>query len=245
VIQQWAKAKYGVRVLIMVVPHTFGGRLNFNSHLHVMVSAGGLQEVECRWIAPLRFDKRKLMAMWRYAVITYLREALKAGVLASDAGDQELRNILTRQYERWWSIDIDGFGSKWHFLRYAARYVRRPPIAQHRFVEITDREVEFWTKDRKQKRRVKVRLGIGEFVAALAEHVPDRYRHAARQFGLLAPRTKHRTSTAMFAMLGQVRRPPPQRLSWANSVKKCFGVDPLLDSAGQPMRWARRLRPAS
>jgi hypothetical protein len=48
VIQQWAKLKYGVRVLIMVIPHTFGGRLNFNSHLHILVSAGGLQESENR-----------------------------------------------------------------------------------------------------------------------------------------------------------------------------------------------------
>jgi Transposase zinc-binding domain len=37
VIQQWVKMKYGVRVLIVVVPHTFGRHLNFNAHLHVMV----------------------------------------------------------------------------------------------------------------------------------------------------------------------------------------------------------------
>src|SRR5438309_1909058 len=30
VIQQWVKAKYGVRVLIMVVQHTFGRRLTFH-----------------------------------------------------------------------------------------------------------------------------------------------------------------------------------------------------------------------
>ena len=40
---QWAKDRYGVRVLIMVVQHTFGRRLNFNSHLHILVSAGGRQ----------------------------------------------------------------------------------------------------------------------------------------------------------------------------------------------------------
>ena len=38
--------QYGVRVLIVVVPHTFGRHLNFNAHLHVMVSAGGLKESE-------------------------------------------------------------------------------------------------------------------------------------------------------------------------------------------------------
>jgi len=64
VIEQWVTAKYGVRVLIMVVQHTFGRSLNFNPHLHILVSAGGLQESEGRWIAPLRFEKEALMRMW-------------------------------------------------------------------------------------------------------------------------------------------------------------------------------------
>ena len=72
VIQQWVKARYGVRVLIMVVQHTFGRRLNFNPHLHILVSAGGLQETEGQWITPLIFEKDALMHMWRYALITYL-----------------------------------------------------------------------------------------------------------------------------------------------------------------------------
>jgi hypothetical protein len=61
VIQQWVKTTYGVRVLILVVPHTFGRHLNFNVHLHIMVSAGGLRESDGRWIAPLHFDRRTLM----------------------------------------------------------------------------------------------------------------------------------------------------------------------------------------
>ena len=65
VIQQWVKAKYGVRVLIVAVPHTFGRHLNFNAHLHVMVSAGGLKESGICWTTPLRFARRKLMHMWR------------------------------------------------------------------------------------------------------------------------------------------------------------------------------------
>ena len=243
VIQQWVKARYGVRVLIMVVQHTFGRRLNFNPHLHILVSAGGLQESEGRWIARLRFDKPALMHIWRYAVITYLREALKAKVLTSDLGAEELRAVLKTQYERWWNIDIDRFKSKWQFLRYAGRYIRRPPIAQHRFVKITDREVQFWTKDLKEKRRVRTWYSIEEFVAALAEHVLDRYRHAIRYFGLLAPGSKGRTSAALFALLGQEKRRRPQRLSWANSLRKHFGVDPRVDSSGQPMHWVRRLSP--
>ncbi len=209
--------------------------------------ARGLQESEGRWINSLVFDehedKGKLMRMWRFAVITYLRAALKAKVLASDLSPQELRPHLKEQYERWWSIDINHFASKEHFLRYAGRYVRRPPITQYRFLKITDREVRFWTKDKIQKRRVNISCTPEEFVPSLAEHVPDRYQHGIRYFGLLAPRSKARTSAAVFALLGQQRRSRPRRLSWAFSRRRDFGVDPLIDRRGQPMRWVGRLKP--
>ena len=81
-----------------------------------------------------------------------------------------------------------------------------------------------------------------DFLATLADHVPDRYRHNIRYFGLLAPRTKARTHDTVFALLGQERRGKPWRLSWAASIRKSFGVDPLLDGQGDRMRWCARLR---
>ena len=105
--------------------------------------------------------------------------------------------------------------------------------------------VEFLTKDLKEKRVVTSHYLIEEFVDALAAHVPDRYRQAMRRFGLLAPRAQHLTSAALFALLGKKKRPRPQRLNWRNSLKKYFSVDPLSDSLGQSMHWARRLKPVA
>ena len=103
-LSKWVKVTYGVRVLMVVVPHTFGRHLNFNAHLHVMVSAGGLKESGACWTSPVRFDRRKLMHMWRYAVITYLRAALKKGLLVSEASTEDLKVMLESQYERWWNL---------------------------------------------------------------------------------------------------------------------------------------------
>jgi hypothetical protein len=244
VIEQWIKGKYGVRLIIMVVPHTFGGYLNFNAHLHVLVSAGGLRESEGCWIASLRFNKDALMHMWRYAVITYLREALKTHVLKSDGSGRDLSRVLKSEYERpRWIIYLRESMSKWHFVQYAARYARRPPIAQRRILGVADAGVEFWTKDKKQKRTVTTRLSLQDFVTALAEHIPDRYRNAIRYFGLLSPRARNRTSAAVFALVGQDRRPRPNRLSWQASLRKYFGVDPLIDSHGQSLHWLGRQKP--
>ena len=185
VIQEWVKIRFGVSVLILVVPHTFCGDLKFNTHLHILVSAGGLQESEGRWVPRLRFHKAALMRMWRYAVITHLRRALNAQVLRSDLHKQDLKRTLTAEYERdFWIIDMDPLVSKSHFLGYAARYVRRPAIAQRRLLKITDRDVEFLARDTKTKRLVPTRYSLQKFVALLAEHVPDRYRQAIRYFGI-------------------------------------------------------------
>ena len=182
--------------------------------------------------------------MWRYAIITYLRAAYRMGVLKTDLTARQLAELLRRQYERWWSIHLQRFRSKKSFLSYAGRYARRPPIAQHRFQRIDREEVHFLTQDTRTKRRVMTRYTAADFLTTLADHVPDRYRHNIRYFGLLAPRTKARTHDTVFALLGQARRGKPQRLSWAASLKKSFGVDPLLDSRGERMRRIGRLKPA-
>ena len=242
-IQQYLKLKHRVRGLVMVVPHTFGRKLNFHPHLHTLVSAGGLREGDSRWINIDEFDKNSLMQMWKYALITYLRHALESQVLTSKLSEARLKQTFTRQYERWWNVHVARFTSKEQFLRYAGRYIRRPPIAQHRFVKIGDGEVQFLRKDLKLKKWVVTRYSMNDFVLTLADHVPDRYSHAIRYFGLLAPGAKGRTSLGLFAVLRQPKRPRPLRLSWAESLKRDFRRDPLLDCSGRRMRWARRTRP--
>ena len=243
VLQQWARQKYGIRLIIVVIPHTFGRHLNFNPHLHILVSEGGLSEDGSGWRKRAPLDRKALMPMWRYAIITFLREAARVGVLDTDMSRSALQKLLTAQYERWWNIDIKRFRSKKQFLGYAGRYARRPPIAQHRFRELDRQEIRFVTKDTRTKRMVETTYTPAEFLTTLADHIPDRYRHNIRYFGLLAPRAKGQTHDAVFALLGQERLGKPRRLRWAASMKKSFGVDPLMDREGQRMRWSRRLPP--
>ena len=82
------------------------------------------------------------------------------------------------------------------------------------------------TKDTRTKRMVETTYTPAEFLTTLADHIPDRYRHNIRYFGLLAPRVKRQTHDAVFALLRQERLGKPQRLRWAASMKKSFGVDP-------------------
>ena len=44
-LQPWARQQYDIRLLIVVIPHTLGRHLNFNCHLHILVSEGSLREL--------------------------------------------------------------------------------------------------------------------------------------------------------------------------------------------------------
>jgi len=57
------------------------------------------------------------------------------------------------QHKREWHVFITHAMSKVHFLEYAGRYIRRPPIARHRLKIVKDATVEYLAKDTRNNRR--------------------------------------------------------------------------------------------
>jgi hypothetical protein len=245
IIQIRVSTRSGLRVGVMAILHTFNGKLEFNSHVHTMVTAGGLYGVSDTWVSTVYYRPQELLTSWRRAVIKLLREALRAGQLNSTLTVEEIEAILSAQEKRWWSVKVQSFKSKEHFLKYAGRYLRRPPIAQRRITHVGERTVKFWYMDKKLGRRVEVQCSPEEFIERWSRHIPERYRHAVRNFGLFSPRAIRQTFDAIFAVLGQKRSPRPKPRPWKESIKLDFGRDPLLDSKGKPMMWVGRIAPRS
>ena len=123
------------------------------------------------------------------------------------------------------------------------RVVRRVPISQRRILSISAEEVVYQSKDTRTKSFIEKRCTPEQFVDLIAQHVPGDYRHSMRYFGLLAPTVKGRIGITVFALSNSTRRSKPKRQSWAASVQKHFGRDPLRDANGQQMRWIGSLPP--
>jgi hypothetical protein len=208
-----------------------------------MVTAGGLHDSSGIWVSSVLYESETLMRSWRRAVIAILRAAAQASQVVTSIPGEELEELLSQQEKRWWSINIQSFDDKEHFLKYAGRYTRRPPIAEHRITLMTDRTVTFWYKDKKLHRKVEVKCTKEEFVERWAQHIVERYEHSVRSFGLFAPRAINPTTDAIFAVFGQQRRARPRPLSWEWLIKHTFKRDPLLDRTGNRMKWVRRLPP--
>jgi hypothetical protein len=243
VLQDWAEERYGAEVAVLVVCHTFGGDLKFNPHLHILVSTVGLHKSGRRLVSDVHFPKDAMMRNWRYALLDYLTMALESGQLASEKSKSQLRALFQEHRDRWWKAGVRYLQSKNAFSRYISRYLRRPPLATSRLLPSEEQKVRFLTKDRELGQSVITSYTDRELIARLADQVPDRYRHAVRYFGLLAPRSFGKSYAVFWALLGQRRRPRPGRIPWAQSIRATFGRDPLLDSEGERMYWMGRIPP--
>ena len=241
VIESYARVHKGVEVGVIPIVQTFNGKLEFNSHVHVLVTARDFQAFASAKESSVFFDGNKLKRMWQRLVIALLRTALETQTLMAR---EELKNLLDYEGKRSWiKAHVQAFDGKEHFLRYAGRYVRRPPIAQRRIVSVTNGLVRFWYKDKRSGETEALTLSVEEFIDRWAQHFPERHRHTVRYFGLFASRSWSRIGAALFALVGTTRPLPPNRRRWAPSIERQFGRNPLLDSAGVPMRLVRHVPP--
>ena len=241
VIQTRARLKSGAQVGVIAILHTFNGKLEFNSHVHAIVTGRGLQGDS--WVAGIYYGQTQLMEGWRKAVIRLLRVALEAGQLQTNLTPDQMQTLLAEQGKRWWSIRIQSLYSITHFVEYAGRYIRRPPIAGYRITEIGNGIVRFWYNDKREHQRKSITCSQEEFIDRWAQHILQRYQHSVRNFGLFAPRSVGQTSAAIFALLQQKKRPRPKPRPWALALKQDFGHDPQVDSKGERMRLVRLLPP--
>ena len=237
-IEFWATATYGARVFLMVVQQTYGGFLNFYPHLHTLVSAGALDNATGRWIHRLSFHnvehKHELMLAWKLALLTALDTASKLDVLESDLSRDEFSNILKTEGGRKWNVYMSPLVSKRNVIDHIGRYIRKPPIAQYRLTQIDDRHVQYFVKDTRNRCLTPIIYSNEEFVKLLVPHVNDRYCNSMRYFGLLAPRSKM-LLTQVFSVLKQQQKPRPVRLTYAESIYRTFGQNPLIGLDGQPL----------
>jgi hypothetical protein len=224
---------------------TFNGKLEFNPHVHALVTAGDLLMVDSKGRSNIYFSDIVLTRSWRRLVIALLRAALQAGQLKSGMTWDEVEPLLQHEESRAWAWTNVHPDSKEHFLHYGGRYVMRPPISENRILDIADGFVRFWYRDKKTLRQETVLCKVEEFIDRWAQHMPERYRHSVRYFGLFATRRWPQVAGAVFTILGTELRPQPKRLPWALGIQQLGGPNPLLDSKGRQMKFVRHLSPAA
>lgn len=195
-LKQFQRSNWGLEGGFLSVLHTWGSALNWHPHLHVLVSAGGIDATTRRWKRV-----RKDYSFPVKCVSKVFRALLLAGIEALD-GDASMswpegwRSVEQRRQRR---VELAGgnfnvfskatLGNTRAVVRYLARYTSRIAMSNSRLVAVDAerREVTFRWKDYRDGGRSKERTLPGKrFIRLFARHlVPKGYRRV-RYFGWLA-----------------------------------------------------------
>lgn len=248
-----ADPKYcGGRVGLLAALHTWSQTLAAHVHLHVLVSAGGLDEQSGRWRPTTReclLPRKVLMIVFRGKFRTLVLDALAKGELNIPPG--KAANYWQSQLNRLgrlpWNVKVFGrYQNGRTVANYLARYLRGGPIGNSRILSCDQEHVYFRSRvpahegqDRSQQSVTK--LTINEFMLRLLEHVPERGTQTVRGYGLYSGNQHSRLAEAFEALGSKPPTAEQDRLDVAQWLVK-LGRDPkslCCPECGKPLQIIR------
>lgn len=177
-ILKFYRKKEGIEPGIILAIQTSGRSLNFNPHLHLLVTEGGLGK-DNRWYSLSYIDKYLLGKKWQYFLLTRLREYLPKNERIKRLIDKlfkEKRSFITyAKKEKKRKVDIVG---------YLIKYVVSPPISYRRIIDYKNGEVTFRYQTREGAKNKVRKMNVLGFIYFLVQHIPEANQKMIHYYGL-------------------------------------------------------------
>ena len=229
--------------------HTWNQDLNSHVHLHIVVTAGGLNRDNTRWIPTKNnflVPVRALAKLLRGKFLDGLQAAFGQGHLLFSPMSQHLqkppafkRLIRNLRRIRWYAYSKPPFDHPQHVFSYLGHYTHRTAISNQRLLAFDGQVVTFRARDNTHPGTYRLlRLPAPEFIRRFLLHVlPDGFVRI-RHFGLMAPRnTPSKLEKARSLLLASEHStldvspahpnntPAVHLLTWQQLLRKLTGID--------------------
>ncbi len=190
--------------------HTFGSRVNFNPHVHMLVTMGGItKKGEWKQFDFLPFQM--LRKQWQTVVLKLIRRGV------SDKARKKIQPRLQKAFNN----NGEGFyvhapkqrGDIKEQLRYIGRYIRRPAIGLNRIEAYDGHNVTFNYLDKTDGKKKEETVSVEEFISRLIRHIPDEQFKTIRHYGMYSRRSKNLSKKMLCEWQKKARK-------WILKVKK-------------------------
>jgi hypothetical protein len=206
---------------VVVAVQTFGDRINFHPHLHLLVTEGGvdragifrrlprlddeqLGEIFCREVLKLLADKGLLSPEWAGRILSWRHTGFNV--------HSRVRARTRPEAER------------------VGKYMVRPVLALERLMFL-EQEGKVGYRHGPDGTELE-RMDYLEFIARVTSHIPEKGQVMVRYYGLYANahRGKVRKASRVPVALGLIEEDPPPRPSrgWAEMIRKVYEVEPMI-----------------
>ena len=223
--------KHHIQAGVVATLHTFGSQLEYNPHVHLVVTMGGLTK-DGKWKDYDYFPFAMLRKYWQNAVLKLIRRTL------SQWDKARVQPLLQAAYTK----NAEGFyvhapkrsrTSLKKILEYISRYMKRGPVALNRILLYDGKIVMFQYHDKRTNTDKIKTMSAEEFIGALIRHIPENQFKTIRRYGIYSRRIK----TIMKKVLSNYQKEIQRMLvnvkkalkpkSWCERIAEEFGVNPL------------------
>jgi hypothetical protein len=209
--------------------HTAGDSLNFNPHIHGMVTNGILNEQGIFYPLP-DFKSSKFTEYFAHRVLTLMKRAK----LIDESRIELIQSWQHSGFSVWAGEPIDY--SEQESILFISRYIDKGPVANSK-ISIDENIITYETKDGKTHEFYPI-----EFLARITPHIPDKWEPTTRYYGLYSHRKRGKEKQLNEALGIRIEQLPlettrPVSRTWAALIKKVFEVDPLVcPKCGEKMK---------
>ena len=198
-LKDWMWHKYKLTPGIISVLHTFGEKKDYHTHVHMIVSWGGITETDLvKEIKGEFINYDFIQTKFRCKFEDKLINLFDTGNLNHQFKDRiEFMQFIKRINKTHWHIQLEpSIKMPTEVIRYVGRYSKRACISEYKITKIEGEYISFKYKDYKNldyygKPIVKeLSLHFNDFFPRLLQHVPLPYFRLVRYYGAYAARTK-------------------------------------------------------
>ena len=211
----WCKEKHFLPVVICVL-HTFGKDLKFNSHIHMIISAGGLSlKNKNKFVYNQFIPYKMLQARWKVILLNSLKSSIKNYLKKNDLSSNDPLNLFSDEkvlnaffeplyYINWYVHMGNELTSPERTVSYVTRYAKRPPISETRILNYDGNFVTISYKERENSSPVKWTMPVFKFIKLLIQHILPKYFNVVRYYGLFANKTKTKLLNLVHKIIGKI-----------------------------------------
>ncbi len=201
------------------VLHTFGRSLQWNPHIHCLVSEGGAGK-HIPWRSVPHFNYSLLRNSFRTALLDEMHSAI---------GDsfKETKSYIYKHCTNGFYVHAKPNKCRPDIVtKYIGRYLGRPVIASSRIDDYDGDTVTFHHTKHEDNALVTEQIPVLEFIERLIQHIPEKHFKMIRYYGIYA---RHRESDSSLhrAISKEQHRFLVSLNRWQLSILRTFGYDPL------------------
>lgn len=241
VLNGWCREN-GLTPGFCLILHTFGGKLDFHPHIHVLFAAGGIY-ANGKWKEFNFLPWNVLKVRFRAILVRKLRKWAKektrlipksiVSFWKKKIGVSDLFSVLRTLFSVTWYVHVgEKLSNADYTVHYIGRYAKRPCLSEAKIVAYDGEFVTFEYKDKLLGEYTRLRLPVDEFIGRLIRHIPENGFRMIRYYGFYSNRTPKKREKLRNALPkryhGAFRFEKTSAQTWRERITEKFGADPLV-----------------